>query len=283
MRTPKAKPARAGNAGKRPRSRAVTADRFQTARLTACLSVPATAKLLHVTERTVHNWESGRSRVPYAAYKLLRVLRGFDLGHPAWAGFRLDGPTLWTPEGHAFRPDHLTWWSLTCRMADEFRRMVARDRATAAGRSLGLVSTGTSHTDSSETQQRRGFQPFDRGAIMGPEWGHESDQTAGKEVQFEAACGSDGTSPAASRRPGRLPECLLPAGHSQLHRLDREANAGQPASAGRSAEGGGRVARSAYRNKCPAPCGAERALPLRQWPEGQAVPPGGVRPVGGAP
>ncbi|WP_043798449.1 VC1465 family Xer recombination activation factor [Arenimonas composti] len=129
MRTTKAKPARAGKAGKRPRSRAVTADRFQTARLTACLSVPATAKLLHVTERTVHNWESGRSRVPYAAYKLLRVLRGFDLGHPAWAGFRLDGPTLWTPEGHAFRPDHLTWWSLTCRMADEFRRVLARQRA----------------------------------------------------------------------------------------------------------------------------------------------------------
>lgn len=108
------------------RTRAVTGSRFRTARAACCLSLPEAAKLFRVTTRTLQNWESGRVRVPYAAFKLMRILRGHELPHPAWRGFRVVGNTLWTPEGHPFRPDHMVWWSLTCRMADGFRTLVRR-------------------------------------------------------------------------------------------------------------------------------------------------------------
>src|SRR5690606_5254462 len=122
------------------------------------LSQGAAAKVLRLTKRTVQNWEAGRASIPYAAYKLLRILRGYELPHPAWRGFRVVGDTLWTPEGHPFRPDHMAWWSLTCRMADEFRRLAASRRATEAGAEgsgSGLVITGTSDTECAQTPQRR--------------------------------------------------------------------------------------------------------------------------------
>lgn len=50
--------------------------------------------MLFVTYRTLHNWESGRVQVPYAAYKLLRILTGYDLPGEAWMGWRLSGNTL---------------------------------------------------------------------------------------------------------------------------------------------------------------------------------------------
>lgn len=126
-----------------PKNRAVTASRFREARQTCSLTVAEAAKLFRVTERTVQNWESGRVRVPYAAFKLMRILRGHELPHPAWRGFRVVGDTLWTPEGHPFRPDHMAWWSLTCRMADEFRAQ-ARRRAACTGSRSALVSGGSS-------------------------------------------------------------------------------------------------------------------------------------------
>jgi hypothetical protein len=93
-------------------------------RLTCGLSVPVAAKILRVTDRTLHNWELGRARVPYAAYKLLRILRGWELPDPAWKGYRLQGDTLWSPEGMGFKASDHRWWSLTCRMAAEFRVLV---------------------------------------------------------------------------------------------------------------------------------------------------------------
>src|SRR3546814_3389691 len=87
----RSKPSRHGYLGKTPRIRAVTAFRFREMRLSCALSVAAAAKVLHVTARTLHNWESGASRVPYAAYKLLRLLRGGELPGAAWKGWRLHG------------------------------------------------------------------------------------------------------------------------------------------------------------------------------------------------
>jgi transcriptional regulator with XRE-family HTH domain len=39
------------------------------------------AKFFHVTERTLHNWESGYCAIPYAAYRLLRIHCGYQLLH----------------------------------------------------------------------------------------------------------------------------------------------------------------------------------------------------------
>ena len=68
------------------------------------MGVDACADLLRVSDRTIRNWEAGAVRIPYAAYKLLRVLRGGRyLGHPVWRDYRVWGDTLYTPEGHHFQ------------------------------------------------------------------------------------------------------------------------------------------------------------------------------------
>jgi transcriptional regulator with XRE-family HTH domain len=79
------------------------ASRFREARLLAALSVSDAGKLFRVTPRTVRNWEAGRALVPYAAFKLLRILRGYELPGRAWRGYYLKGDTLWSPEGLAFK------------------------------------------------------------------------------------------------------------------------------------------------------------------------------------
>lgn len=174
MRSKRGRLRGAGYAAKGPRTRAVTASRFREARQTCSLSVPEAAKLFRVTVRTLQNWESGRVRVPYAAYKLMRILRGHELPHPAWRGFRVVGDTLWTPERHSFRPDHMAWWSLTCRMADEFRvlvRLARPVRAGAEGDGPGLVLSSTSENGNRETSENMGFRARPSAGVGGQEQG----------------------------------------------------------------------------------------------------------------
>jgi hypothetical protein len=85
-------------------------------------------KLFRVSERTVRNWEAARVLVPYAAFKLMRILRCYELPGAAWKGYRLVGDTLWSPEGLAFRPEEQRWWWLTVQMARQFRTMMAAQR-----------------------------------------------------------------------------------------------------------------------------------------------------------
>lgn len=77
-------------------------------------------KLLHVTERTLRNWETGRHEIPYSAYKLLRILTRQELPGQAWSGWHITAGVLWSPEGHGFRPGDSSWWSLLCRRARLF-------------------------------------------------------------------------------------------------------------------------------------------------------------------
>ena len=45
-----------------------------------------------------------------------------------WAGFGFQGGHMWTPEGHTLYPEDMTWWSLTCNIAREWRSMMAAGR-----------------------------------------------------------------------------------------------------------------------------------------------------------
>lgn len=51
------------------------AQAFYALRMSLGLTAQTVAKLLQVNPQTVRNWELCRHRVPYAAFKLLRVLR----------------------------------------------------------------------------------------------------------------------------------------------------------------------------------------------------------------
>ncbi len=46
--------------------------------------------------------ENGQVRAPYAAFKLMRILRGRELPGEAWKGWTVSGHTLWSPAGQRF-------------------------------------------------------------------------------------------------------------------------------------------------------------------------------------
>lgn len=77
--------------------------------------------MVFVTERTWHNWESGRIRVPYAVFKLFRILTGFELPGDAWSDWMLLGGVLISPEGKKFAASDLSYLSLTVAMARQWR------------------------------------------------------------------------------------------------------------------------------------------------------------------
>jgi hypothetical protein len=105
-------------------------------------SVVDVAKFLQVTPRTVHAWISGRVRIPFAAYKLLRVQLHYELPGDSWQGWHLSAGRLYTPEGRELSPHDFTWWGLLVRKAALFTDLYARlspKPATVAGR----TATGT--------------------------------------------------------------------------------------------------------------------------------------------
>ncbi len=93
-------------------------------------SVADAAKFLQVTPRTVHEWISGRVRIPFAAYKLLRVQLHYELPGDAWSGWCLSAGRLYTPEGYELHPRDFVWWSLLVRKAAMFSTLYTKAQAT---------------------------------------------------------------------------------------------------------------------------------------------------------
>lgn len=69
----------------------------------------------------MRNWFSGKTAVPYAAQRLIRILALYELPGDAWAGWLMHSGKLWTPEGHPITPADGGWWSLLVRQARMFR------------------------------------------------------------------------------------------------------------------------------------------------------------------
>lgn len=120
--------------------------RLRTSRCSLGWSIEAAAKYFQVTERTWHNWESGAHRIPFAVYKLCRVLARLELPGDAWAGWSFQGATLITPEGRQIEPRDSSWWSLMVRNARSFSaayneakrlRMLLADGNAAAATGMG--------------------------------------------------------------------------------------------------------------------------------------------------
>jgi hypothetical protein len=99
---------------------------FKDSRILAGLDRHAAAQLLGVTVRTVQNWEMSRCRVPYAAFKLMRILRGLELPG-AWSGWQLHRDTLYAPDGKAFEAWEMGYLALVFAMARAWLK--ARGRA----------------------------------------------------------------------------------------------------------------------------------------------------------
>ena len=104
------------------------ASRFRVMCADAGLPLDAVAQALHVTPRTVRYWFSGKTSVPYAAYRLIRILGRFELPDPAWKGWVMHSSRLWSPEGHAFVPSDSNWWGLLCTRARLWTEQYERGR-----------------------------------------------------------------------------------------------------------------------------------------------------------
>lgn len=110
--------------------------RFRTMYRDLGLNRAGVAQLLRVSERTIHNWETGHHQVPYSAYKLVRLMTHQEFPDPAWAGWHLTAGVLYSPEGHGFKPKDSNWWSLLCRKAAMFNELYAKIYKKAETKSL---------------------------------------------------------------------------------------------------------------------------------------------------
>jgi DNA-binding transcriptional regulator YiaG len=131
---------------KRKPYRPVDHAKFKETRYLARLTVQEVAWLLHVTARTVANWESGKVAIPYAAFKLLRLHLGYELPGDAWKGWSLRGDTLWSPEGRPYTAAYLSYHWLTFAMARSWHQHAEKQRVSAEAqakraRALRLVKS----------------------------------------------------------------------------------------------------------------------------------------------
>ncbi|HUW29336.1 MAG TPA: VC1465 family Xer recombination activation factor [Sulfuriferula sp.] len=87
----------------RPRFVFVCRETFYLERRTAGLTRKEAAAFLGVTVRTIRNWENGSSRIPYPAFKLIRMRAGGVVQAPGWEGWRFGrGGALYSPCGRSF-------------------------------------------------------------------------------------------------------------------------------------------------------------------------------------
>jgi len=74
-------------------------------------------------------WEHGTVRIPYAAYKLLRIMTGYDLPSAGWENWCLHSGYLWSPAGDRFDPARLAYLANPLAMADMWRKDYERRNA----------------------------------------------------------------------------------------------------------------------------------------------------------
>jgi transcriptional regulator with XRE-family HTH domain len=120
---------------RRPRFVHVCRETFHIERRTAGLTQKEAAQYLGVTVRTLRNWENGTNRIPYPAFRLIRMRAGGIVQAPGWDGWKF-GPdgALWSPDGRSFRSWELYHLRLVFSMAEHFRKQhTGRQRDAAAG------------------------------------------------------------------------------------------------------------------------------------------------------
>ena len=93
---------------KKPR-KYIDPEGFYVARRRAGLTMMKVADILEVDIRTVRNWENGSSKIPYAAFRLMRMAGGYALLGKAWEGWALWQGKLFTPAGRSFEPHELQY------------------------------------------------------------------------------------------------------------------------------------------------------------------------------
>jgi len=108
------------------RRRWISPQDFIDLRKQAGLKRAEAAEALNVSTRTVQNWETGGSRIPWMAYRILLILRGFALPSVHWDGWVIRGSQLFSPMGRAFDSTWLLHNEHVFAQARLWRQMYAR-------------------------------------------------------------------------------------------------------------------------------------------------------------
>lgn len=95
--------------------------RFYIERMAAGLTQEQACEYLGVTRRTMYNWENGINRIPYPAFKLVRMRARRIVHVEGWEGwhFARDG-ALVTPDGRTFQPWELQNLQLVVSLARRY-------------------------------------------------------------------------------------------------------------------------------------------------------------------
>jgi len=88
-------------------SRYIDPQDFRNMRRRADLNRKLAADLLDVTVRTIQNWETGGARIPWLAYRMLRILTGYAMPGKAWEGWTIHGDRLYAPNGRWYEANSL--------------------------------------------------------------------------------------------------------------------------------------------------------------------------------
>lgn len=99
---------------------------FKDLRIYSGMTREQVAKALDVTARTVQNWETGGARIPWMAFRMLRILLGFALPGQDWEGWTLHKGQLYSPTGRNFDPVHLANIQHIFDQARLWRQMYAK-------------------------------------------------------------------------------------------------------------------------------------------------------------
>lgn len=89
------------------RGRYISPGDFRNLRRLSGLTRKQAAELLDVTARTIQNWETGGARIPWMAYRMLRILTGYALPGKAWEGWSVHGDRLYAPNGRWYEANSL--------------------------------------------------------------------------------------------------------------------------------------------------------------------------------
>jgi DNA-binding XRE family transcriptional regulator len=119
---------------KLPRScRWIDPQDFQDMRKHADLTRKQTADLLDVTVRTIQNWETAGARIPWIAYRMLRILTGYAMPGKAWEGWTLHRDRLIAPNGRWYDANSLEQIEQVFGMARLWRQdYIKRNRKSVA-------------------------------------------------------------------------------------------------------------------------------------------------------
>lgn len=99
---------------------------FRDLRRFAGLTRREAAAALDVTGRTIQNWETGGARIPWLAYRMLRILQGYALPGKDWEGWTITGDTLTAPNGRRFIANEMQHIEQVFGMARLWRQDYAR-------------------------------------------------------------------------------------------------------------------------------------------------------------